>query len=64
MLEDNSNPKTETICETDNYIAWLSDEPDGERVYHLELNNITIHFFNEEWVEFLSLAKKLVNSDK
>ena len=64
MLEDNSNPETETICETDNYIAWLSDEPDGERVYHLELNNITIHFFNEEWVEFLSLAKKLVNSDK
>ena len=64
MLEDNSNPETETICETDNYIAWLSDEPDGERVYHLELNNITIHFFNEEWVEFLSLAKKLVNSEK
>jgi len=64
MSEDNSNPETETICETDNYIAWLSDEPDGERVYHLELNNITIHFFNEEWVEFISLAKKLINSDK
>ena len=64
MSEENLNPETKTICETDNYIAWLSGEPDGERIYHLELNNITIHFFNEEWKEFLSLAKELVQSEK
>ena len=25
----------ETMAETENYIAWLSHEPDGETVYHL-----------------------------
>jgi hypothetical protein len=60
MSDDVSIPLTETICETDNYIAWLSDEPDGERIYHLELNNVTIHFFKEEWDEFLKLARLLV----
>ena len=46
-------PETEILFETDRYIAWRSDEPDGESTYHLELNNVTIHFFLEEWKEFL-----------
>jgi hypothetical protein len=54
-------PKTQTIAETDNYLAWSADEPDGEKTYHLELNNVTLHFFSEEWVEFLDLARELVN---
>lgn len=53
-------PKTETMSETDNYMAWRADEPDGETTYHLELNNITIHFFNEEWEEFLALVRTIV----
>ncbi|MEJ5313933.1 MULTISPECIES: hypothetical protein [Anaerolinea] len=53
-------PKTETIAETENYIAWKADEPDGETTYHIELNNVTVHFFEEEWEEFLQLAKLLV----
>jgi hypothetical protein len=55
----NQEPKTQTIAETDNYLAWSADEPDGERTYHLELNNVTLHFFNEEWQEFLDLVQKL-----
>ncbi len=57
----NQEPKTQTIAETDNYLAWSADEPDGEKTYHLELNNVTLHFFSEEWVEFLDLARELVN---
>ncbi|MEW6178417.1 MAG: hypothetical protein AB1522_00675 [Chloroflexota bacterium] len=53
-------PKTETIAETDNYMAWQAEEPDGETTYHLELNNVTIHFFTEEWDEFLELARAIV----
>jgi len=53
-------PKTETIAETENYIAWKADEPDGETTYHIELNNVTVHFFEEEWEEFLQLTKLLV----
>ncbi|HEY9087045.1 MAG TPA: hypothetical protein VIO36_02670 [Anaerolineaceae bacterium] len=55
----NQEPKTQTIAETDNYLAWSADEPDGERTYHLELNNVTLHFFSEEWQEFLDLVQKL-----
>lgn len=52
-------PKTDTIAETENYIAWKADEPDGETTYHLELNNVTLHFFQEEWDEFVELARLL-----
>jgi hypothetical protein len=53
-------PKTDTLAETESYMAWKADEPDGETTYHLELNNVTLHFFVEEWEEFLELAKLLV----
>jgi hypothetical protein len=52
-------PKTETITETENYMVWKAEEPDGETTYHLELNNVTVHFFREEWQEFLELVKLL-----
>lgn len=55
----NTDPLTSTLSETENYMAWKSDEPDGETLYHLELNNITLHFFKEEWVEFLDLIGNL-----
>lgn len=57
-------PETETIFETDHYIAWYADEPDGERTYHLELNNVTVHFFEEEWQELIKLAAGLMKSNK
>jgi hypothetical protein len=51
--------KTDTVVETDNYYIWKADEPDGETTYHLDLNNVTVHFFKEEWDEFIQLIKKL-----
>jgi hypothetical protein len=60
MAKDASEPTTETIAETDNYIAWRAEEPDGEVSFHLELNNLTVHFFQEEWDEFLELVRSLV----
>jgi len=59
-MNSSMEPKTDTISETDNYMAWRAEEPDGETTYHLELNNITIHFFNEEWEEFLELVRTIV----
>jgi hypothetical protein len=64
MTKDNPTPEIETICETDNYIVWSAEEPDGERTYHLELGNLTVHFFEEEWREFLKLASVLIKSSK
>ncbi|MEZ0396592.1 MAG: hypothetical protein ABWK53_09220 [Anaerolineales bacterium] len=54
-----NEPVTETIAETENFMIWKADEPDGETTYHLELNNVTMHFFQEEWDEFLALIRKL-----
>ncbi len=60
MTKDTPEPQTETIAETENYLAWSAREPDGETTYHLELNNVTLHFFQEEWEEFLDLIGMLV----
>jgi hypothetical protein len=60
MAKNDLEPKTEVIAETDDYLAWRAEEPDGETTYHLELNNVTLHFFQEEWREFLELAGMLV----
>jgi hypothetical protein len=59
MPKESPEPTTETIAETDNYLAWKANEPDGEVTFHLELNNVTLHFFREEWQEFLDLVKRL-----
>lgn len=53
---------TETIAETEHYLAWVAEEPDGELTYHLELNNLTVHFFEEEWKEFIALAGELIEN--
>ncbi|GAP17438.1 hypothetical protein [Levilinea saccharolytica] len=53
-------PKTETLAETDNFLAWKAEEPDGETTFHMELNNVTLHFFDDEWEEFLQLARTLI----
>jgi hypothetical protein len=54
-----TEPMVKTLGETENYMAWKAEEPDGESTYHLDLNNVTLHFFTEEWNEFLDLVKKL-----
>ena len=44
-----------TLAETAEYIVWTSDEPDEETIYHVELGSVTLHFFREEWKEFIDL---------
>lgn len=56
---NHGEPQTETLAETDNFMAWRAEEPDGETTYHIELNNVTVHFFEEEWREFMQLIRDL-----
>lgn len=58
-MAKNNEPQTETLAETENYLVWSAEEPDGETTYHLELGSVTCHFFKEEWEEFLALARAL-----
>jgi len=60
MAKSNPEPETDVIAETEEYMAWSAQEPDGEVTYHLELNNVTLHFFKEEWDEFIQLVRLLV----
>jgi hypothetical protein len=59
-MNGKTNLQIETIVETDNYTIWKANEPDDESTYHLELNNVTVHFFKEEWDEFMELVNRLV----
>ena len=61
MAEQDMDFTTQVIAEPDNlhYQIWKANEPDGETTFHMELNNVTIHFFTEEWDEFLQLVKLL-----
>ena len=58
MSEENE-PKVTTLAETSNYVIWKAQEPDGETTYHVELGNVTLHFFEEEWQELAELLKNL-----
>ena len=59
MSNNGKEPQTTTMSETDNYMVWKAEEPDGETTYHIELNNVTLHFFEEEWNEFVELVRSL-----
>ena len=56
---DSAEFPTGLLAESENMSAWQVDEPDGERTYHLELSHVTLHFFREEWEEFMELMRSL-----
>jgi hypothetical protein len=58
-VNEDEQISTTTLAETERYIAWKAGEPDGEDTYHLELGSVTVHFFQEEWTEFLELVRSL-----
>ncbi len=64
MAQNNSDLPTKAIAETENYIVWEVEEPDGEMTIHVELGTVTLHFFREEWTEFLALIKDASKNSK
>ncbi len=63
-MTDQPEIPVETLAETENFTIWRAQEPDGEIQYHIDMNNVTIHFFEEEWQELLQLLQSLDSSDK
>jgi len=53
-----------TVVESDDKFAYIAEEPDGELTYHLQINNVTMHFFAEEWQETLSFLEQVVDEYK
>ena len=56
-MPDKNDSPSRAIAETENYMVWEVQEPDAEITYHVELGALTLHFFREEWQEFLRLTK-------
>jgi len=59
---DEVETKIKTIVETDDCFAYTAKEPDGEITYHLQINNITLHFFIEEWQMAYKFLKEVVKA--
>jgi hypothetical protein len=58
-MPESPDIKTETIAETENYMIYSAEEPDGETTWNVELGTVTVHFFREEWREFLQLVAQV-----
>lgn len=48
------------LAETENFMVWIS-EAEGEKLFHIELGGATLHLLSEEWDEFLTLVKMLLD---
>ncbi len=54
-------PKIQMLAETEHFVIWVSEDPEsGETIHHLEIANVTLHFFEEEWEEFITLMLQAV----
>ncbi len=52
----NKEPNIQTLGESENYTVWVSNEADlNEVIYHIEIDNVTIHLFESEWEEFVDV---------
>jgi hypothetical protein len=59
-MKETEDTKITTLVETEDSFFYTAEEPDGEITYHLQINNITLHFFLEEWQSALDFLKKVV----
>lgn len=46
----------DVLAQTENFIVWSSEE-EGEVIYHVELDVLTLHFYSEDWDELVTLIK-------
>ncbi len=56
-MASDQTPPTNVLAETDNYVIYTAEELEGETTYHVELDKVTLHFFKEEFEEFVRLVK-------
>ncbi len=53
-----SEPTVEVLAETEEFAVLMTRDEANEVIYHVELGNATLHFFGEEWDEFLDLMRQ------
>jgi hypothetical protein len=57
MNDGNSEEETPLVllAETESYAVLVSEEEDGVHIYDIELGNLTLHLYQEEWDELVEL---------
>ncbi len=58
-MDDDLQP----LVETENYAVFRSVDDEGEVVYHVEMFNVTLHFFQDEWREFVALISEAADEE-
>jgi hypothetical protein len=60
-MSENGNHNHEdplvVLAETENYAVLVGENIDDEDIYNIELGNVTLHLFREEWQELVELIK-------
>jgi hypothetical protein len=56
-MPENAAVNPTVLAETDNFMVWVAQDDEGETTYNIELGNVTVHLFTEEWEEFLKLIR-------
>ncbi|HUN06645.1 MAG TPA: hypothetical protein PLQ56_08590 [Aggregatilineales bacterium] len=57
-MSDDNQVHTEDVATTENYSVWVSQEPDGEMVFHVDLGMVSLNLFREEWDELVGLMQQ------
>ena len=54
-MDDNNDNGVDYLVETENYMVYKTEDEEnsGDFIYHIEMYNMTLHFYKEEWDEFL-----------
>ena len=68
-MNDNGNGKNPgdaltVLAETENFAVLVGEDFDNEVIYNIELANLTLHLFHEEWEEFTTLIKDAAANTK
>jgi hypothetical protein len=45
------------LAETENFAVLVGENLDNEDIFNIELGNVTLHLFREEWQELVELIK-------
>lgn len=61
-MRQTMDDELQPLVETENYAVFRSVDEEGEVVYHVELFNLTLHFFEEEWAEFTALIAEAADN--
>jgi hypothetical protein len=47
----------DTLAETENFEAYVTDDPEDGEMFHIDLGRLTLHLFREEWDELIQLIR-------